>query len=347
MKQTVLCSLLAAATAVSPMAQPVLAGNFARELGDSIADTVEKVMPSVVVVRTEATRYKVARDWYFGQLYGIPERLAGQGSGVIISKDGYVLTNSHVIDDAQEIEIVLDDGTKYPAKLIGQDPHTDVAVVKIMDAGSNVFQPVETGDSDTLRVGEFVIAIGSPFSLASSVTYGIVSQKGRAIGALPYEDFIQSDAAVNPGNSGGALVDADGRLVGINTMIQTSGASQGSIGISFAIPVNLAMTVAQSLIKSGSWERPWLGISMDERSDKVFVEDIVPRSPADDAGLKPGDHIVKVANEEIDTAREVQRTILRHAVGDKVLVVINRAGREIEFTIPTGKMPPPAMVYGR
>jgi len=338
-----LCYLLTAIVAgsMADAASP----SIAKQLGTSIADAVEKVMPSVVVVRTEATRYKIAQDWYFGQMYGIPERLAGQGSGMVIGKDGYILTNSHVIDEAQQIEIVLDDGTKFPARLIGKDPHTDIAVVKIDDPGDYAFDPIEIGDSDSLRVGEFVIAIGSPFSLASSVTAGIVSQKGRSIGALPYEDFIQSDAAVNPGNSGGPLVDIDGNMVGVNTMIQTAGYSQGSVGISFAVPANLAMTVAQAIMKNGSWERPWIGISMATRAGDVLVEEVVENSPAAEAGIMAGDILRVVDGKNITEPRDVQRSILRRLVGSEVTLRVSRGDKDIEFSIPTGRMPAPTLRY--
>lgn len=322
-----------------------LSPDTAKALGASIADAVEKVMPSVVVVRTEATRYRMARDWFFGQLYGIPEKLAGQGSGVIISKDGFILTNNHVIDNAQEIEIVLDDGTKYAAKLIGQDPHTDLAVVKITGSNGREFPVIEPGDSDALRVGEFVVAIGSPFSLSSSVTLGIVSQKGRAIGALPYEDFIQSDAAVNVGNSGGPLVDVDGRMVGINTLIQTAGYSQGSIGISFAIPVNLAMHVARSIIRDGKWDRPWIGISMSQTPDGVSVEEVYPGSPASRFGVKTKDVILQIEDKPVKTTRDVQRTIMRRKAGDDIELLVRRSGEEKSLRIQTERMPPPPMLY--
>jgi S1-C subfamily serine protease len=321
--------------------------NYGRLLGNSIADAVEKVMPSVVVVRTEAVRYRMARDWFYGQLYGIPEKLAGQGSGVVISKDGYILTNNHVVDEAEEIEVVLDDGTKHPAKVIGADPHTDLAVLKIQAARGAAFSPIEPGDSDKLRVGEFVIAIGSPFSLASSVTAGIVSQKGRSIGALPYEDFIQSDAAVNQGNSGGPLVDVDGRMVGINTMIQTAGYSGGSIGISFAIPINLAMRVADSIIRTGKWERPWIGVSMNTTRRGVLVEEVVEGSPAAAAGLKVGDRLVSVDGAAVASPRDVQRQIMQQDAGGTVALKIERNGQEREVKVRTERMPPPAMMYRR
>lgn len=342
--------LLGLALAVAPAraADPAPAApNYGRLLGNSIADAVEKVLPSVVVVRTEAVRYRMARDWFYGQMYGIPEKLAGQGSGVIISKDGYILTNNHVVDEAEEIEVVFDDGTKQAAKVIGTDPHTDLAVLKIQADRKAAYQPIEPGDSDKLRVGEFVIAVGSPFSLASSVTLGIVSQKGRAIGALPYEDFIQSDAAVNQGNSGGPLVDIDGRMVGINTIIQTAGYSTGNIGISFAIPINLAMRVAESIIHSGKWERPWIGVSMNTTRRGVIVEEVVDGSPASAAGLEVGDHLVSVEGAAVASPRDVQRQIMNHDAGGVVRVKIERSGHERDVQIKTERMPPPAVLYRR
>jgi len=317
--------------------------NAARVFGNAIADVVEKTMPSVVVIRTESRQYRVARDWFFGHMYRIPERLAGQGSGVVFTKDGYVLTNNHVIDGAETVEVVFDDGTKYPATVIGKDEHTDLAVIKI-DAPDREITPMEIGNSDTLRVGEFVIALGSPFSLSSSVTLGIVSQKGRSIGLLPFEDFIQTDAAVNKGNSGGPLLDVDGRLVGINTVIQTAGISDGNIGISFAVPVNLAMNVAESLMRTGRWERPWIGILMREVQDGVRVMEVVPDSPASRSGLLAGDVIDHVDGINVVTSSEVQRSIYKRKIGDPATLSVVRNGEKKEISIVTETMPTPALM---
>jgi len=315
----------------------------ARMFGNAIADVVEKTMPSVVVIRTESRQYRIARDWIFGTMYRVPERLAGQGSGVIITKDGYVLTNNHVIDGAESVEVVLNDGTKLPATVIGKDEHTDLAVIKI-DADGREFIPMERGDSDQLRVGEFVIALGSPFSLSSSVTLGIVSQKGRSIGLLPFEDFIQTDAAVNKGNSGGPLLDVDGKLVGINTVIQTAGMSEGNIGISFSVPVNLAINVAESVIRTGRWERPWIGILMREAEQGIRVMEIVNDSPASRSGLLVGDVIRKVDAIEMDTVSDVQRTIFKRKIGDPAAVEIDREGTIMHVSIITETMPIPALM---
>jgi serine protease Do len=333
--------------AVLLLSQQGLAGsvspNAARMFGNAIADVVEKVMPSVVVVRTETLKNRYARDFFYGYVYKIPERLAGQGSGVIISKDGYLLTNNHVIEGANTVEVVLNDGTKLPAKIIGRDQHTDLAVLKI-DAPGLEFTPVDIGDSDNLRVGEFVIALGSPFSLASSVTLGIVSQKGRSIGLLPFEDFIQTDAAVNKGNSGGPLMDVDGKLIGINTVIQTTGLSDGYIGISFAIPVNLAMSVGDSIIRTGRWERPWIGIMMRETPQGVRVIEVIGNSPADRGGLKEGDIINMVDGIRVDSSSEVQRVIFKRKIGEPAVVSIERDGKNEELKLVTETMPSPTLL---
>lgn len=342
MKKTMLALLLSILLAGhAPAATP----NLAKVMGTAIADVVERVMPSVVVVRTEATRYRVAQDWYFGRLYRIPERLAGQGSGVIISKDGYVLTNRHVIDGAQEIEVVLNDGTIHAADLVGEDFQIDLAVLRIKEPPPGGFPFLEPGDSDALRVGEFVMALGSPFSLSSSVTLGIVSQKGRAIGALPYEDFIQTDAAVNRGNSGGPLVDMDGKLVGINTMIQTAGYSEGNIGISFAIPANLAMTVAESIKKNGRWQRPWIGIRMEDAERGVLVVAVEPDSPAARAGLRPGDLLLTVGDTEARSPNEVRRAVTSGDAGQELDVRFERKGQEQVLTLKTEPLPMPDRLF--
>ena len=331
---------------------PAVSPSVARQMGNALADAVERVMPSVVVIRTEAVVMHPARDVFFGRTYGIPELLAGQGSGVIIRPDGHVLTSHHVIDRAEEIEVVLNDGTKYPAALVGRDPQTDLAVLKIKAPNGTVFTAIEPGDSDALRVGEFVIAVGSPFSLDSSVTLGIVSQKGRSVGRLPYEDFIQTDASINPGNSGGPLVDVEGRMVGLNAMIQTGGPlARGSIGIGFAVPANLAMRVANQLIEQGRVERPWLGIQLGEMpadepdrkggrsSAGVLVGDVYARTPAEQGGLRPGDVIVRVNGVAVNSPKAVQREVLKARVGDPVKLDIRRGDHSLEFELVTGLMP--------
>lgn len=311
----------------------------ARVVGSAVADAVDKVMPGVVVIRTKETRYRLARDWYYGDLYQIPEHLAGQGSGIILSKEGHVLTNNHVIESADEIEVVLHDGTIHPAKLIGRHAQTDLAVLHIQAEDDRHFTAVEPADSDALRVGEFVVAIGSPFSLHSTVTLGIVSQKGRTFGPMPYVDFIQTDAAINQGNSGGPLIDIDGRMVGINTFIQTAGYDAGSIGIGFAVPANLAVKVARSIIKHGDPQLPWLGIVMQQDTDGVKVMQVTRDAPAAKAGLATGDIMLHIGDRPIRETLDVKRALLRFDVGDTVPVKVQRGAKKLTIDIVPDPMP--------
>jgi serine protease Do len=335
--------LTIAAAAPLSAASPGIAKAFSSE----VADTVEEVMPSVVVIRTEAVRYQLAKDFFFGNVYRIPEKLAGHGSGVIISPDGYALTSAHVVQGAEEVEAVLDTGEKLPARLIGIDAATDLAVVKIEGGEGRTFTALPPGDSDALRVGEFVIALGSPFSLSGSVTMGIVSQKGRSVGLLPYEDFIQTDASINPGNSGGPLVNLDGELVGINAVIQTGSPHvRGNIGIGFAVPVNLASRVAEALIEEGTFTRPWIGIStmparVGESLEGVRIAEVYGGTPADRAGLRPNDVIIRVGAEAVDTIRDLQRGVMNLKEGEMLEIRVRRGGEEV--VVQSGVEPMPTI----
>ena len=331
----------------SPRQRPIQGSNPARQFSDAIADAVEKVMPSVVVVRTEAIQYRIGRD-LFGFARLVPEQLAGQGSGVIIDERGYVLTSHHVVEGAQHIEVVLNDGTKLPATMVGCDRITDVAVLRITAPGMD-YRPVEFGDSDTVRVGDVAIAIGSPFSLQSSVTVGHVSQKGRRMQVLPYEDFIQTDAAINEGNSGGPLIDVDGRLIGINAAIKTDAAERG-VGIAFAIPSNLAMVIAKSLIEKGMHEWPWVGASFGAINPLyrkqfyggagVQVVQVWDGTPASDAGMVPGDVILEVDGVEVAGEYDVYRIIFNHSVGETLRFAALREKKEpLEFELLLQEFP--------
>jgi S1-C subfamily serine protease len=322
---------------------------ISRVISREIADAVEDAMPSVVVVRTEAIQYEIAQDAW-RRLYRIPRRLAGLGSGVIISEDGYVITCEHVVRNAENVEIVLYDGTIYEAERVASDPAADLAVLKIQ-CEEQAFQPIEPADSDKVRIGEFVIAIGSPFSLASSVTVGVVSQKGRSIGLLPYEDFIQTDASINPGNSGGPLIDVDGRMIGINNAIKTSSPVRpGNVGIGFAVPANLAMDIAASLIDQGYYARPRIGILMGQlnpdrarrltgRQAAVFIDTVFEGSPAEREGLKEGDIILSVDGRPVKSMREVQRAVLRHVKDRPVRMTIQRFGKKHTLSIMAERVP--------
>lgn len=338
----------------APAASPGTAGPEAgpapgpvRRLGDEIAAAVERVLPSVVVVRTEAVSYQFARDSWWGHIYSLPRRLAGQGSGVIIAPDGHVLTCHHVISEAEEIEVVLNDGTLYPARLVGCDPSSDLAVLKI-EGEKKDFAAIEAADSDRVRVGEFAVAIGSPFALSGSVTPGIVSQKGRSVGLLPYEDYIQTDASINVGNSGGPLVDIEGRMIGINNAITTAGPlARGNLGIGFAVPSNLAMEVARGLIERGRYDRPRLGVRLGQLNPAaayrilgeetgVFIDSVLPGSPAEEAGVLDGDIILAIDGEAVTTIVEVQQAVLKHDFDEPVAVKVLRRGRERTVIVRTG-----------
>ncbi len=336
---------LAGGVMAAEVAAPAPRGGLLKQLSQESADTVEKVMPSVVVIRTQVTRAVQAYDLFWGRVYTVPEVQAGQGSGMIYDKEGHVLTSRHVVADAQEIEVILHDETVCTATVVGTDPSTDLAVLRLewpKDAPAPV--PITPGDSDRLRVGEFVIAIGSPFSLRSSVTLGVVSQKGRSVGLLPFEDFIQTDAPINPGNSGGPLVDVEGRLVGINAVIQTANPQvQGSIGIGFAVPVNLARQVADSIIRTGQFERPWIGIAprAARRDGKpvVLVAGVYEQTPAEQAGIRPGDIIEKLGGQAIQHVQDLQRAIVGRKFDERIPVELWRRGRTIRTEVQVTRMP--------
>ncbi len=279
------------------------------------------------------------RDFHSSPFHN-PGPRESAGSGVVISPDGYIITNNHVIEKAKWIEVILDDKRTYVGTVIGTDPTTDLALVKIEeeDLPFAVY-----GNSDHLKVGEWVLAVGNPFDLTSTVTAGIVSAKGRNINILRTEDnmqvesFIQTDAAVNPGNSGGALVNLKGELIGINTAIATqSGISQG---YSFAVPVSLARKVMEDLLKFGTVQRALLGVRIDDinaqlAQDKgidyirgVFVQDVNENSAAYEAGIKSGDVILKIDDREVNSTSELQSYVATFHPGDKIDITYNRKGR--------------------
>jgi Do/DeqQ family serine protease len=307
----------------------------------------ESAVDAVVYVRVKATETAQEMpgsilDFFFGMpQQGAPRQRerVGSGSGVIIREDGYIVTNNHVIEGATEIEVTLNNNEKYSAVLVGTDPATDVALLKV-DAKGLPFIPF--ADSDKLRLGEWVIAIGSPYDLRSTITAGIVSAKGRSMpnysGEFKIESFIQTDAAVNPGNSGGALVDKAGRLVGINTAIISQTGSYS--GYSFAVPSNIVKKIVYDLIDFGSVKRAMLGITMQPIDDKiadelklssrngVYIVEVLKNSAADKAGLAKGDVIVAVDSVKITTPSSVQEVVSRFSPGDKAKVTVIRDGKE-------------------
>ncbi|MCO5230454.1 MAG: Do family serine endopeptidase [Chitinophagales bacterium] len=322
---------------------------------DAFIQASEVSMPAVVHITTKAKQAQYSQgdpmdlfEYFFGQPYGGNPRERkpqkggedaivplGSGSGVIISADGYIVTNNHVIDGADEIEVILNDNRSFKAKLIGTDPNTDLALIKVENKSD--FTPIQFGNSDATKVGQWVLAVGNPFNLASTVTAGIISAKARNInllqqkaGTTAIESFIQTDAAVNPGNSGGALVDLNGNLIGINTAIASP--SGVYAGYAFAIPSNLVKKVIEDLKDYGVVQRGYMGISMGSVDDKLakdlnldkvegaYISDVQKGSGADDAGLKGGDIITKINSKVIKTSPELQEIVARNRPGDKIQV---------------------------
>jgi serine protease Do len=264
------------------------------------------------------------------------------GSGFIIDRDGHIVTNNHVIEGADEITVRLSNDQEYDAEIVGRDPNTDLALIKIKDAAELV--PLKLGDSDRLTVGSWVVAMGSPFGLEQTVTAGIVSAKGRVIGSGPYDDFIQTDASINPGNSGGPLLNMNGEVVGINTAIVAQGQ-----GIGFAIPVNMAQGIIRQLEESGSVTRGWLGVGIQdltpelaeyygvENKKGVLVAKVFEGDPADKAGIKANDIIIAVDGKPVKTSRELTGTIADIPVGKKTPITILRDGKEKTVKVKIAK----------
>lgn len=337
----------------NPYALQTSLGDTPHVTGDFVTAS-ENSINSVVHVTTKVVKTNFQRDLFSEMFYGpgaggreFKQYGAGSGSGVIVSSEGYIVTNNHVIADASEIEVILNDNSKYTAKLVGTDPSTDIAVLKI--EGSN-FKAIPLGNSDDLRIGEWVLAVGNPFNLTSTVTAGIVSAKARNINLLsdrtqpnnvPIESFIQTDAAVNPGNSGGALVNTKGELVGINTAIQSQTGSYA--GYSFAVPVNLVQKVISDLIDFGIVQRAFLGVQIadinQELKEKnklpnlkgVYISKVSEDGSADKSGIKDGDVILKIGSKEVNSVASLQEEVGKRRPGDKISVTIRNKKNEEEI----------------
>jgi serine protease Do len=323
----------------------------------SFSDVVKRVGPSVVKITTQrqAPKSRLVPNGFPGfggddapEIRPMPQ--AGLGSGVIISQDGYIATNNHVVDGARDVTVTLTDAREFTAKVIGRDEQTDIAVIKV-DAKD--LPAVTFADTSTIEVGDRVLAIGNPFGIGETVTSGIVSAKGRQIGILAdvqgYEDFIQTDAAINPGNSGGALVDVQGRLVGINTAILSR--NGGFQGVGLAVPGNMVAQVADSLVKTGKVVRGYLGVGIQNitpsladslalpENKGVLVSEVVPGAPAAEAGLQEGDVIVAVNGQPVNDANELKLQISAIAPGSKLNLDILRNGEKNAFTAVSGERP--------
>ncbi len=354
---TALCMLILALLWVAPAT--------ARPVPETFAPLVEKLKPSVVniattkVVKTRRLFRNFPRfgprdpfreffgDDFFDRFFGDQPRefrTQSLGSGFILDEAGYIITNNHVVESADEIVVRLSDEHEFEAEVVGTDPKTDIALIKI-DPGEVRLHPVKLGDSDKIRVGDWVIAIGNPFGYGHTVTAGIISAKERVIGAGPYDNFLQTDAAINPGNSGGPLFDMQGRVVGINTAIVA-----GGTGIGFAIPVNMAREIVRQLKDRGRVTRGWLGVMIQEVTKELaeqfgleepmgaLVSDVVQDGPADKAGIERGDIIVEFDGQTIRKMNQLPRIVASHAPGSTVEVVVLRKGDRKTFRVTLGEL---------
>ena len=326
-------------------------GNPVQPALGSFSTAARKASPAVVSINTSkaAVRHPRSNDPWFQFFLGDQENQpqAGLGSGVIISPDGYILTNNHVVEGADEIDITLTDSRRARARVIGTDPETDLAILKVE---LDKLPVIVLGDSDALAVGDRVLAIGNPFGVGQTVTSGIVSALGRSqLGINTFENFIQTDAAINPGNSGGALVDVNGNLMGINTAIYSR--SGGSMGIGFAIPVSTAKMVLDGIVKDGQVTRGWIGVEPSElspelaetfgvkASEGVIITGVLQDGPAAQAGLRPGDVIVGVGQKKIASVPALLSTVAALKPGEKAPFEVQRGGRMVELEITPGLRP--------
>jgi len=333
---------------------------YSKSIPNSFADLAEKLMPSVVNISSTQTIKTTGNQFPFQFPPGSPfedmfkefnkptERKAtALGSGFIIDKKGIVVTNNHVIQGAEDILVSVNGSAEYKAKLLGADPYMDLAVLEI--ESNDEFIPVSFGDSDKARIGDWVIAIGNPFGFGGTVTSGIISSRNRDIGLTRYDDFIQTDASINQGNSGGPLFNLDGKVIGINTAIIAPGSS-GSIGIGFAIPANPASQVIDQLLKFGETKRGWLGVRIQEVTKEIaeveklkkpegaLVASVSEDSPAEKAGIKAGDIILEFDGKKVDTMRTLPKLVAQTKVGKKVILQIWRNEKLISKRVLLGRL---------
>jgi serine protease DegQ len=326
----------------------------AQAASGSYREAAGRAMPAVVnIITSKALRqnHPLLRDPFFRKFLGdrMPheEQQSSLGSGVIVSPDGYILTNNHVVEAADDIEVVLADGRKAPARIVGTDPETDLAVIRI--AAKNL-PVIVLGHADQARVGDVVLAIGNPFGVGQTVTMGIISAVGRNnLHINQFENFIQTDAAINFGNSGGALIDTSGNLIGINSAIYSQ--TGGSVGIGFAIPVTTAKSVMESIIKTGQVVRGWIGIESQDitpeladsfglaRQSGAIIAGVVRNGPADRAGIRPGDILLTVQGKPVVNTTEMLGLIAQLAPGEKAKMTVMRKNRQSTLDVMVGKRP--------
>jgi len=328
----------------------------------SLAGLVQKLKPSVVNISTTSVIHQRGFSYkspfgggqndpfedFFKNFFGnLPEqefRQRGLGSGFIMSEDGYIVTNNHVIDRAEDIDVILEDGEKYNAKIIGRDPKTDLALLKVEP--KEKLPAVTFGNSDKFQIGDWVVAIGNPFGLGHTVTAGIISAKGRVLGFGNYDDFIQTDAPINPGNSGGPLFNLKGEVVGVNSAIVAGGQ-----GIGFAIPINMAKHVVEQIKDKGKVVRGWLGVLVQQVTPEIaegmkleevkgaLVSDVTPNGPADKAGIKRGDIIIELDGNKLDSVSQLTSSVAFTAPGTAEKLKVIRDGEEKEISVTIGELP--------
>jgi serine protease Do len=348
------CGTAPASTAINSDT-PLVPANF--------SDLAEKVRPGVVNIQVvkKVKNIGFAPHEFFGSPFGEKNPFGdffgpfsegnqprgfqqqGVGSGFVMSEDGYIVTNNHVIENADKIKVKFASGKEFTAKVIGLDSKTDLALIKI--EGASDLHPLKLGNSDSLKVGSWVVAVGSPFGLEQTVTVGIVSAKGRVIGSGPYDNFIQTDASINPGNSGGPLINMNGEVVGINTAIIPNGQ-----GIGFAIPVNMAKEITPQLQKNGHVIRGWLGVSVQEVTPELaksfglkenkgaLVAEVFKGTPAEKAGIEQGDIILGFNGKDVSDSKELPRMLASTPIGEKATIKLQRNGSTIERTVKVGEM---------
>jgi serine protease Do len=335
--------LVAACTAGTP------GGAVARSAPDSFAPLVKRVLPAVVNIAVTETVSggQIAsemppelRDTPLGREFrrrfgNRREQLMGAGSGFIIDPSGLIVTNNHVVGHADKIVVSLVDGTQLPATVVGSDDLTDVAVIKVNATHPLPF--VAWGDSRQVEVGDWILAAGNPFGLGGSVTAGIVSARGRDLGAGPFDNFLQLDAPINPGNSGGPIFNMDGQVVGVSTAIVSP--SGGSVGIGFATPSELVMPIVAQLRNGGHIERGWLGVTVQDADNGVAIQGVERNGPAAHAGMRPGDAIVAVNGERVETSRGLIRTVAAATPGSNVRLSVRRQGHEFDVPVTVGRRP--------
>ncbi|MFQ3577595.1 MAG: trypsin-like peptidase domain-containing protein, partial [Verrucomicrobiia bacterium] len=322
------------------------------QLNEAFASVFEKASPSVVVIRIEKAAGSATDLGRFPEIppegsapFGFDHAEQNEGSGFLFTKEGHIFTNNHVIEGAETIRVRLLDGRSFDAEVVGVDEKTDIAVIKISAEGVT---PVELANSDELRVGHLVCAIGAPYNLDYTFTFGCVSAKGRSnFNVASFEEYIQTDASINPGNSGGPLLDLHGRVVGMTTLIH--GINRG---LGFAIPSSMLKEVGDEILAKGRVVRPWLGLGIEGLNDApklkelfpditrgVVVRSIAPRSPAYKSDIRPGDIILSVDGREVGTTRELQKAVLARGVGQNVQLRLNRSGKEFELELMTEELP--------